>query len=561
MLAGFCVFETTTKSEKYVRKIISPTMIEFDNEVICIPDIETFTFDVNKSQVDLENKYKISHSNALKLGYLTDKYAENFLTDKSAKIKYTKNFNQDCKFADIYVNNQSYKDNLIKSGFTQETGFTQLKNAEKLKLVIFNHKSGKFHTLDCKYGQIAHDVVALPENQLPKDAKPCKFCHVEYNKKYHSKSKKSNAVELKTYPLAISNGEMKLFLTDMTTNLKPDTKCNSLVCKELVNLINSSNQSIDIALYGWGQIPTVYNALQNAKNRGVKIRVVYDISTKVYYPETKTLLALANEKTGDNPQIFMHNKFIIFDNKKLLTGSMNFAPTGLSGFNSNCVVEINSKEIAEIYKKEFEQMLSGKFHTSKAKLETKTIQLSNVKITPLFSPKDKIITNNIIPLINNAKHYVYVPAFIITHEGISNALVNAHKRNVTVKIITDATNTTNPKSKVKTLRQAGIPVKIENYAGKLHSKTIIIDDKYLIVGSMNFSHSGELKNDENCLIIENERFAKYYREFFEYLWTKIPNKYLKFYVKAESKDSIGSCSDGIDNDYDGKIDLQDEACL
>ena len=102
------------------------------------------------------------------------------------------------------------------------------------------------------------------------------------------------------------------------------------------------------------------------------------------------------------------------------------------------------------------------------------------------------------------------------------------------------------------LRAVGAQVKIENYAGKVHSKSIIIDDKYVIAGSMNFTMTGENKNDENTLIIENERLAKYYRGFFEYLWSKIPDKYQKKGVRAEGKYSIGSCNDGIDNNYDGK---------
>ena len=46
------------------------------------------------------------------------------------------------------------------------------------------------------------------------------------------------------------------------------------------------------------------------------------------------------------------------------------------------------------------------------------------------------------------------------------------------------------------MRNAKIPVKVENYAGKVHSKSIIIDDKYIVAGSMNFSNSGENRNDE-----------------------------------------------------------------
>ena len=51
-----------------------------------------------------------------------------------------------------------------------------------------------------------------------------------------------------------------------------------------------------------------------------------------------------------------------------------------------------------------------------------------------------------------------------------------------------------------------------------------------------------------------------YKDFFLYLWTKIPDKYLKYNISAESKDSQGSCSDGVDNDYDGKIDKDDDGC-
>ena len=272
-------------------------------------------------------------------------------------------------------------------------------------------------------------------------------------------------------------------------------------------------------------------------------------------------MRLADESATETPKILMHNKFMIFDDEKVLTGSMNFAKTGFSGFNSDCVIFINSAEIAKIYKEEFEQMLSGKFHNSKSTVNHKTVILYKTKVTPLFSPKDKIIINNVIPLINNAKQYIYIPAFIITHDELASTLINAKKRGVDVRLIIDATNTYASRSKVKLLRESGIPVKVENYAGKLHSKSIIIDDRYIIAGSMNFSKSGENKNDENVLIIEDERLAGYYRGFFEYLWKKIPDKYLKQGVRAEGKYSIGSCSDGIDNNFDGKIDKDDASCI
>ena len=574
LLSGFIGFETIRKSEKYVIGIIYPDVIQVDlngnktfeqNEIICIPQVETLTSNLTRNQDKLIKNLQISNSDAIKFGYLTDNFSESLLLNKRVKLKYTGQENQNCKFADIIINNESYRNKLLKSGFGFYNGKTLLKNeynkqlskAKKLNLVILNHRSNKYHKLGCKYGLIARDIIIIPARQLPKDAKPCKFCHIDKNS---DNNKQNKNVIIPAYPLAISNGSIKMYLTDLTVKLKPDRKCSSLACKEILTQINQAQETIDIALYGWDAIPEIHNAVLNAKARGVKLRIVYDTSDNDYYPETKEIIKIADESATEGKTFLMHNKFMIFDRKKVITGSMNFSDTDFSGFNTNCLFFINSVDIAQIYLQEFNQMLAGKFHNAKTYVQHKTIILGDTKITPFFSPKDSVITTEIIPLIEKAQNYIYIPAFILTHDGMARALIKAKQRGVDVKLIIDATNCYATSSKVKLLRNVGIPVKIENYAGKVHSKSIIIDDKYIIAGSMNFTMTGENKNDENCLIIENARLAKYYREFFEYLWQKIPDKYLKQGVRAEGKYSIGSCTDDIDNNYDGKIDMEDAGC-
>ena len=574
LLTGFTCFEVYRKSDKYVLDVVRPDIIQVDlngnkivdnGETICIPQIETFTSDLAKNQDKLAKNLNLSNKDAIKLGYLSDDFAENLLSGKRIKLKYTGETNPNCKFADIIIDNESYRNKLLKSGLGFYKGKSlskneykkQLAKAKKINLVILNHRSNKYHKLDCKYGLVARDAIVIPARQLTKDAKPCKFCHI--NKKTDT-LKKTSVIAIPAYPLAISNGSLKMYLTDLTTKLKPDRKCSSLACREILTQINQAHESIDIALYGWDVIPEIHNAILNAKSRGVKIRIVYDTSANNYYPETKEIVKIADKSATEGKQILMHNKFIIFDEKKVITGSMNFSETDFSGFNSNCLFFINSVEIAHIYLEEFNQMINGKFHNAKASVTHKTVLLGNTKVTPFFSPKDRIITTNVIPLVENAKTYIYIPTFILTHDELASSLIRAKQRGVDVKIIIDATNTFASRSKVKLLRQAGIPVKVENYAGKVHSKSIIIDDRYIIAGSMNFTVSGETKNDENALIIDDERLARYYRGFFEYLWKKIPDKYLNQGVRAEGKYSIGSCTDGIDNNYDGKIDMEDKGC-
>lgn len=566
----FCVFDYGTKSRHSVLQIIDAAhivvdlnnngLVDFD-ETVCLKDIEVLTSNFYTSQDKLQKKLNISADDAVKFGYHSDNFAENILKDKKVKLKFdkTENTENHCKYADILTNRGSYKQILISSGYGFKDGEpsqkfeTLLNKARKQNLVILNHKSNKFHELTCEYGKAANDAIIMLKRQLPKDAKPCQFCHIG---KEHKISYKTQT----PYPNVISKGYIKLFLTDLTTKLKPDRSCNHPACKEILSDINNATSNIDIALYGWDNIPEIKNALKKAKDRNVKIRIVYDNSNNSYYPETKDLLLLADEKSGDGKKSLMHNKFMILDNKTVITGSMNFSSTGFSGFNTNTLVIINSESVAKIYKQEFEEMLSGKFSYNKSKVQHSDVHIGNSIVTPYFSPKDSIILNNVIPLINNSHSYIYMPAFVITHTHLANALVFAKQRGVDVKIIVDATGVYSTGSKVKMLRESDIPVKVENYAGKIHSKSIIIDDRYIITGSMNFSNSGENKNDENLLIIEDSKLANFYKGFFEYLWTKIPDKYLKFNPKAESKDSTGSCFDGIDNDYDGKIDMQDEAC-
>lgn len=592
LLVTFITFILSSTRTKEVLDVITPTKIGIDinknknidsNEIFCINNIETFSLEPT---IEFINNYKnslhLSENDLISLGYLSQEFAQKTLLNKNISLKLTPKVTSECQFANIKINNIDYSKLLLENGYGIQNNkiyniekFKQNLNiARNLHLVILNHHSNKYHELWCPYGKLAHDKILIPIKQLPKDAKPCKFCHkqnIKHKKafKYKKDIDIINTTLIKTPPLKIIDGNINLYLTDFTKQLKPTNNCTNDVCKAFINLTNKANSTIDIALYGFDGPQEIITALKNAKNRGVKIRFIYDsdhTGKASYYTGNEKIKEIADISipdkcsTATQSNMLMHNKFIIFDNDIVYTGSMNFSKSGLSGFDANNTIIIKSKEIAQLYTKEFEQMINGKFHNSKTKLNLPNIfQLKNSTIEIYFSPQDKP-SDRIVQLIKNSKHYIYIPTFLITHTKISNALIEAHKKGIDVKVIMDANSVYTRNTKHHLLKSNGIPVKIENYAGKMHSKTMIIDDEYLILGSMNFSNSGENKNDENLLIIKDKLLATHYKNFFNYLWATIPNKYLKFNPKAESKDSIGSCSDGIDNNFNGKIDIQEEFC-
>lgn len=562
---AFLIYQIQKSTDFKVLKIISPTEIivdlnkngvEDNDEIITLQNIQSFSTKPSGEQTKLASQIKITDEDALEMGFLAENFAKETLLDKNVKLK--NNI--------IFIDNKNYENLLLERGFALFKGKApsaplakNLIKVRKLNLRIFNNKSHKYHKLNCKYGLIAHNSQILPTSQLPKDSKPCRFC---FTKKQNAKSKKQKAKndvipDVKSSATIYQTDSIKIFLTDFSRVLKPNNHCYTSICQTLVKEVNSAQSSIDFAIYGYTKIPALENALTNAQKRGVKVRFVYDSDENKtnIYPDTLHLAKILTNNNTDYSPSLMHDKFFIFDNKTVLTGSANISNTDMSGFNSNVVILVNSEKMAQFYSQEFEQMYSSYFHKEKIKIKNKTD--SDIQI--YFSPKDKGVSA-IIPLIENSKKYVYIPAFLITHKQLAQSLINASDRGVSVKIILDSTNTHSSSSKMKLFRQHGIQVKTENFAGKLHSKSIIIDDLYTVIGSMNFSRSGESANDENLLIIKNPEIAKFYKTFFQYLWKRIPDKWLTHNARAESPDSIGSCSDGIDNDFDGKIDKADDSC-
>ena len=570
------------KTKIPVLKVITPVMFQADlnannmfdeGETICVNGVRAFTSNLSHYSDSLADEMKLPYDKAVAVGYLADGFANSILVGNSVKLNFTGEVTPECRYADILVEDKDYGKLLFEQGLgialdgaVSDAYKNVLSKANTLKLAIINHKSGKYHTLDCKYGKAAHDTVVLEEREIPKNALPCKFCHLSKTEQKHIDQNKT----ILPPPNIITDGNFKLILTDFTTILKPDRSCNHAVCREFVKQIDNSKETIDIALYGWANIPKVNTALENASKRGVMIRIVYDTSLgkENYYTETEDFVKKCSNVRSDNidgdkklTNMLMHNKFAIFDRKVVYTGSMNFSTTGFSGFNHNNVLVINSAEIAGLYTEEFNRMYSGKFHTLKEKSANNTgIKSGSSLVSVFFSPQDKGIINGVIPLVRSAKDSVLIPTFILTHDELFNELAAAKKRGVDVRVIIDATSTGVTHSKVKLMRQSGIPVKAENYAGKMHAKAMIIDGRYLVLGSANFSNSAENKNDENMVVIDNKRLANFYKDYFEYFWAKIPDKYLKYNVSAESRYSIGSCNDGIDNDFDNKIDLADDGC-
>jgi len=534
------------KGEHYVSKIISSTEIILSNDEHCIiNNIETFDSDYTEKNKKLAEKLNISEDEAFIIGSLARDWTQNILLNRNVI------FNDN----NILYGKINYKTRFENSAFgikdgkpTNNMAFQrELNSIRHGKYVIINLDNDEILSVSKSNREKVTNFVVIRRSQAKKSQINKKFKHKEIFGKYLPSIRLEN---------------IKITLSDMTSKTKPDKNCSSDICKEILSHINSASNTIDIAIYGYSSTPAIENAIKNAQKRGVKIRLVYDIDKKGnnIYPNTKEFVKLIKDSKNDFGSAqcdnTMHNKFYIFDGHTVITGSANLSHTDMSGFNSNTIITINSKDVANYYTQEFEQMFRGKFHSEKSAIHNKKV--GDIQI--YFSPQDKAISIGIIPLIKDAKKYIYIPTFVITDKRVVEELISAKNRGVEVKVILDALSASNQHSRHKELRTAGIQLKTENWAGKMHSKSMIVDDEYLIIGSMNFSKSGENKNDENMVILKNSQAARFYKNFFLYQWNRIDNRWLNHTPRAEGWDSIGSCEDGIDNNYDGLTDNEDIGC-
>lgn len=135
-----------------------------------------------------------------------------------------------------------------------------------------------------------------------------------------------------------------------------------------------------------------------------------------------------------------------------------------------------------------------------------------------FSPSPQAI-KLVERTIRHAEHSVDVAAYSFSSQKIANALIEAHKRGVVVRVVLDKSHAKRRYPAVTSLHDAGIPLRINRRYAIMHDKYIIIDGKTVETGSFNYTTNAERHNAENVVVIKNNKtLAKRYIENWQKLW-------------------------------------------
>jgi phosphatidylserine/phosphatidylglycerophosphate/cardiolipin synthase-like enzyme len=126
-----------------------------------------------------------------------------------------------------------------------------------------------------------------------------------------------------------------------------------------------------------------------------------------------------------------------------------------------------------------------------------------------FSPEGHCSTL-LLDAIARARVSIRVQAYSFTADEIADALIAANHRGVDVSVIVDKSQTSERYSVLPMLNRAAIPVYVDYCCAIAHNKVMVIDNRFVVTGSYNFTRAADLKNAENLLILDDALLAQSY---------------------------------------------------
>lgn len=118
--------------------------------------------------------------------------------------------------------------------------------------------------------------------------------------------------------------------------------------------------------------------------------------------------------------------------------------------------------------------------------------------------------------IDQARVTVDIAIYDFNLWSLRDALMNAHRRGVDVRMVTESDNM--DEMEIQELKQAGIEVWGDRQEGLMHDKFVIIDRSEVWTGSMNFTTGGAYLDNNNLIRLRSSKLAEDYRFEFEQMF-------------------------------------------
>lgn len=275
----------------------------------------------------------------------------------------------------------------------------------------------------------------------------------------------------------------------------------------LLNAIGNAHSSIDLVTYEL-EDPTVEQALTDAENRGVSVRVILDHSARFgRKPNDAAYTFLQSQHVpvewAKDYFPITHQKTLVVDNAQAFILTFNFAPQYYVSSRDFGVVDTDQKDVAAI---------EATFNSDWDGTQVPADNADDL----VWSPNSGQI---LITLIDSASTSLDIYNEEMADQRITQALEQAAQRGVNVRV--DMTYATQWKRPLQEIAASGVHVKTYSSTASLfiHAKVIVADGARAFVGSENFSAQSLDANRELGILISRPDIIASLTKTFDSDWT------------------------------------------
>jgi len=270
---------------------------------------------------------------------------------------------------------------------------------------------------------------------------------------------------------------------------------------KIVEKINNAKSRIYLQTYIFTE-KRIKSALKKAYDRGVEVKIILEqnvykapkLNNKVFYELKKYWIDM---KWASRDFALTHAKFFVIDNEIIMsTGNISYSTFSK---NRDFFIETSDTIIVKVLERIFENDFIWKREVP---------YKHEVVLSPTYS-REKLEE-----LINTAKNNINMYSQNFSDKNISDLLVKKSKSWIKINMIAPSLSKmpNNEEVYIK-LRKAWINI-IEKTNPYIHAKALEIDNKFLLIWSINYSSYSIDKNREVSLIIKNPELIKKFEKIF-----------------------------------------------
>ena len=155
---------------------------------------------------------------------------------------------------------------------------------------------------------------------------------------------------------------------------------------------------------------------------------------------------------------------------------------------------------------------AGEIITSTPPADWYSIYFTN-PVDPSATSYQGGIDESLAAAIDLARISVDVAIYDLNLWSLRDALINAHRRGVEVRLVSESDNM--DEQEIQEIKDAGIQVRGDRREGLMHDKFMVIDRSEVWLGSMNYTYSSVYEDNNNLLRVRSEQLAASYLAEFD----------------------------------------------